>query len=66
MDVIRCEGLSSSRSVDELKKVISKNKDSGIENILEDINKCIDDLSDDEVQLESFFNMYEACDFGTI
>lgn len=66
MKVRTYEGLSSSRSVDELKKVISKNKDSEIEDILNDINKCIDDLSENEVQLESFFNMYEAFDFGSI
>ena len=66
MKVRTYEGVTSSRSVDELKKVISKNKASEIEDVLNEINKCIDDLSEDEVQLESFFNMYEACDFGSI
>jgi hypothetical protein len=58
--VSQVRNFGSTRSADELKKVIAKNKASEIEVVLNDINKCIDDLTKNGVKLESFFNMYET------
>lgn len=60
------EGGMSSKSIDELKKVISRNSQSEIDDLLVDITNCIDREGEDEDQLKSFFDIYEVCDFGTI
>lgn len=57
---------NSTRSVEELKKVIINNSDAEIDQVLTNISNCIDNIEDSEIQLESFFNIYEACEFKTI
>lgn len=66
MIVRECTQNDSVESVEDFKNVISGNSDVELDQVLNKITNCIDNIEDHDNQLESFFNLYEACEFKTI